>query len=269
MRRIKVWFLSILTVGGVLLCTGFGTRTAAKTSAAGVKKTAEQTVATDVKTQKAVDAWAVEEKKLLDRIDQKERRLKRILWEQEKTSKYLKTLENKVGELREKAAEMEKINAKLLPILDQGVETLTTFVKEDVPFDKRQRLNRIHETAHTLDDYDVDLLAKTQALFDAVSSEVDFGYSVDVRETEIEIKGRSTRVKLLKVGRVGLYALSMDGEKAYAWTPLQNTFVPVQGSVRDIDEAVQIVERIRIIELTKLPMGRPVAGHLSGGRIHE
>jgi hypothetical protein len=39
--------------------------------------------------------------------------------------------------------------------------------------------------------------------------------------------------------------------------------------MRDIDEAIQIVERIRIVELTRLPMGRPVTPAEAGGRHHE
>ncbi|MFP4086752.1 MAG: DUF3450 domain-containing protein [Desulfobacteraceae bacterium] len=252
-----------------LVCMGLANPSTAGESPSRVKKTAEKTVVTDVKTQKAVDAWAVEEKRLLEKIDQQERELRRVTWEQNKASQYLHTLEQKVKELREKAREMEKINAKLLPILDRGLEKLITRVKTDIPFDRTRRLKRLEDTAHTLNDYDVGLLAKTRALFDAVAGEVDFGYSVDSKETEVDIQGHSTRVKLLKAGRAGLYALSMDGEKAYVWNPRENTYLPVEGNVRDIDEAVEIVERIRIIELTKLPMGRPAAGPRMGGGPHE
>ncbi len=266
-RSATTCFFKILALG--LLCllgVGHGQPSAAKDSPSAVKQTSERTVAVDVETQKTVDAWAAEERQLLEKIDRSERALKRMAWEQNKTSEYLETLENKMAELREKAEEMKRINAELLPILDQGLERLATCVEGDVPFDKAGRLERMADTAHILNDYDAGLLAKTRTLFDAVAREVDFGYAVDIQETEVDIEGRSTRVKLLKVGRVGLYALSMDGEKAYVWNARQNVYLPVDGSVRDIHEAVQIVERIHIIELTKLPMGRPVETPEAGGR---
>jgi len=234
-----------------------------------LKETAERTVAVHVETQKAMDAWAAEEKALLGEIDRSEHALKRIVWERDKTSEYLSTLENKMAELREKAEEMKKINAELLPVLDQGLERLTADVKGDIPFDKTGRLQRIEDAAETLNDYDAGLLVKTRTLFDAVAREVDFGYTVDIEEAEISVGGRSTRVKLLKVGRVGLYAMSMDGERAYVWNGSQHRYVPVERSVAEIDDAVQIVERIRIIELTKLPMGRPEALPAVGDHSHE
>jgi len=222
-----------------------------------VKQTSERTVATDVATQKAVDEWAAEEQRLLDKIDRNERVLKRIAWDRKKTGEYLATLKKKMFELRERAAEMEKINAELLPIVDDGLLKLTTFVQNDLPFDKAERLKGLEHVAHMLNDYDMGLLAKTRSLFDAVAKETDFGYAVDVQETEIEIEGRPIRVKLLKVGRAGLFALTMDVKNAYAWNVRQNKYLAVDSSVRAIEEAVQMVEKIRIIELTRLPIGRP------------
>jgi chromosome segregation ATPase len=264
------FFINIAALGLVFIFQpAVGQSMAAENTPSAVKETSERTVATDVETQKAVDAWAAEEKELLEKIDRTERALKRVAWERKKTAEYVETLEDKMVQLREKAEEMKRINAELLPILDQGLENLAAFIESDFPFDKARRLHDVEETAHTLNDYDAGLLAKTRALFDAVAREVDFGYSVDIQETEIEIDGRSTRVKLLRVGRVGIYALTMDAEKAYVWNSGEKKYLPVDGSVREIDEAVQIVERIRIIELTRLPVGQPVRTSNPGGRRHD
>jgi hypothetical protein len=242
----------------LLFGTGLLQPVAAGESPSAVMETSEETVATDVATQEAVDEWAAEEKALLEKIDRHERALKRIAWERKKNEAYLATLEAKVVDLREKSEEMKRINTELLPILDHAMERLTTFVQDDIPFDKTRCLKQAADAARVLNDYDANLLVKTRTLFDAVAREVDVGYSVDVKETEIEIDGRSIRVKALKVGRVGLYALTMDGQKAYVWDPGQKQYVPIEGGVREIDEAVQIVEGIRIIELTRLPVGQPV-----------
>jgi hypothetical protein len=253
----------------LLFGTGLLQPVAAGESPSAVMETSEETVATDVATQEAVDEWAAEEKALLEKIDRHEQALKRIAWERKKNEAYMVTLEAKVVELREKSEEMKRINTELLPILDHAMERLTIFVQNDIPFDKTRRLQQAEDATRILNDYDANLLVKTRTLFDAVAREVDVGYSVDVKETEIEIDNRSIRVKLLKVGRVGLYALAMDAEKAYIWDAGQKTYLPVEGGVREIDEAVQMVEGIRIIELTRLPVGRPVKAAPGGGAGHE
>lgn len=255
--RICFFFAMAVLAMGLLGDVGPKQPMASETSPLAVKQTSERTVATDVETQKAVDAWAAEEKGLLEKIDQRETALKRIDWERKKTAEYLSTLEGTIADLREKAEEMRRINAELLPILDQSLERLIAFIETDVPFERNIRIRKVEETARTLSDYDAGLLIKTRALFDAMAREVDFGYSVSVKETEIDVEGRSIRVKLLKVGRIALYALGMDAEKAYIWSPDQEKYLPLSGSARDLDEAIQIVERIRIIELSRLPMGKP------------
>jgi hypothetical protein len=269
--RLKIpLFIKIAALGLVsLFGAGIGQTMPAENTPSAVKETSERTVATDVETQKAVDAWAAEEKELLEKIDRSERALKRVAWERKKTAEYLETLEGKMTELREKAEEMKRINAELLPILDKGLENLAASIAADAPFDKARRLQQVEDTAHILNDYDAGLLVKTRTLFDAVAREVDFGYSVDIEETEIEIEGRSTRVKVLRVGQLGLYAMSMDNEKAYIWDAGQNRYLPVEDGVREIDEAVQMVERIRIIALTRLPMGRPGPPVMGEGGRHE
>lgn len=269
MQSVNTYLKPLVLAFVCLLGVSLGPSSAAKDSPLAVKQTSERTVSTDVQTQKAVDEWAAEEKQLLEKIDRNERALKRSAWERKKTKEYLATLEKKMIELKEQAAEMEKINAELLPILDSGLERLTTFVQGDLPFDKAGRIENIENAAHILNDYDMGLLAKTRTLFDAVARETDFGYSVDIRETEIEIEGRPIRVNLLKVGRMGLYALTMDGDNAYVWNGRQNQYLPVDSGVKAIDEAVQIVERIRIVELTKLPMGKPSEAPDAGGRRDE
>lgn len=234
-----------------------------------VKQTSERTVTTDVETQKAVDAWAGEEKALLEKIDRLEQELRRVDWEQKKTSEYLEGLENKMTELQQKAEEMKRIRAELLPILDQGLERLNSFVEEDMPFDRDRRLKRLDDAALVLNDYDAGLLVKSQAFLDALARETDFGYSVDIQETDLEMEGRSIQVKLLRVGRIGLFALGLDGKKAYVWDVDKQAYLPLDRGIRDLEGAFQIVERLRIIELTRLPMGRPLKVPVAGGRTHE
>jgi len=134
---------------GLLCLVGFGHDQAetGEDAPSAVKQTSERTAAVGVESQKAVDAWAAEEKELLEKIDRHERALKRMAWERKKTSEYLETLESKMADLREKADQMKRINAELLPILDQVLERLTACVRDDFPFDRAGRLDRMADAA--------------------------------------------------------------------------------------------------------------------------
>lgn len=245
---------------------------------AGVKKgtdvmeTAGETVIIGSETQKVVETWLAEERELMARIDSVKARLKQTAWQQEKTLVYRETLEAKLASLKERAAEMETVELELLPVLDQSIRHLRTFVETDLPAGRKDRLKKIMQAEQVLDDYDMSLLAKARAVFEAVSQEVDLGYTVDVQEDEIVVDAVPRRVKLLRVGRVGLYALTMDSGKAYVWDTGAGSFVDAGNSIRDIREAMEMVEGQRMIGLSRLPLDRPIdrplaAGPDGGGRV--
>ena len=245
----------------------------AQENAVEVKQTSEKTVETQIQTQDAAEAWLEEQGRLLDEIEAVEEELEHIRWQREKTAKYQETLERKVADLNGRAAEMETIGQELLVVLDRTLAKLEDHVESDMPFDREEREKHARLVRKVLDDYDQGLLQKTRVLFDAVAREVDIGHGVDVRDDEIVVEerlkeDRLKQVKLLRVGRVGLYALTMDARSAYLWDGDTGKWVAVAESARQIEQAVEMAEGTRIIELSRLPVGRPETERKTkGGRI--
>ena len=226
---------------------------AAETGAA-VKQKSEKTIRVDQETQALVNAWAEEEQLLLMQVAQFESDLQNTNWQQQKNRAYIATIEAKLERLKAKEAEMQRISAGLLPFLDESFQQLNEFVAADFPFQKDVRQQRLEAVKDVLNDYDIGLLAKSRALLDVLIQEVNLGYGVELTETEIIIDERPTQVKLLHVGRVGLYALSMDEKRAFIWEPNDRRFTPLDGGVNAVKRAVQMTQRVRITELTKLPI---------------
>ena len=102
---------------------------------------------------------------------------------------------------------MAEVEMALLPVLDETVDRLGKQVEKDIPMDIDVRKKIVMQTRRILNDYDATLLNKTRAVLEAVSREVDLGYTVQVKEDEILVEEQPIQVKLLRVGRVGLYAL--------------------------------------------------------------
>lgn len=258
--RKKLMLVSLIWTSICLASTSGFAQTATQ-----VKRTAEKTVGTDIETQEAVEAWLAEERRLLAEIDAVNTRLKRTAWQRQKTARYRDTLEKKVAELNQRAAEMERISQELLWVLDQTLDRLDAHVNADLPYDQTDRRKRLRQIRRTLDDYDLGLMQKTQAVFDAVAREVDMGHGVDVRDIEITVAGQLKQVKLLRVGRVGLYALTMDTQSAYVWDGQQREWAALAGSARAIEEAIEMAEGTRIVGLSRLPVGQPVKYENTGG----
>jgi len=230
-----------------------------------VKRSAEQAVAVDAATQQAVETWQAEKQRLLADIDQARARLGSINWQQRKTTDYSATLRRKIEELKQRAAEMEKINVELLPLLDKTLERLQAFMEADMPWLQAERRQKLARTQRLLNDYDMGLLPKTHAVLETVAREADLGHTVAVREEEIAIDGQPRQVRLLQVGRLGLYALTMDGRQAYAWDDEQQGFKALDEGQRAIGDTMQMAEGTRILALRRLPLGQPKAKTTAGG----
>lgn len=230
-----------------------------------VKQTAEQAVAVDARTQQAVEKWEDEKQQLLAAIDQTRAHLQTKTWQHSKATDYRETLRRKIAELKRRATAMEKINVELLPLLDKTLEKLQSFVDSDFPWRQTERRQIISQTKQLLNDYDMGLLPKTRAVLEAVAGEMDMGHTVAVQEAEITIEGQPRQVRLLQVGRQGLYALTMDARHGYVWNGEQNDFKSLDKGRKSIENTMQMAEGTRILALSQLPMGRPESKTRPGG----
>jgi hypothetical protein len=251
-----VLLMPVLVIGFLLIFKP-GPVLGSSHTASQVRQAAKKTVITDTVTQKAIESWVDEEQQLMDRIEAASTRLKHTQWQAEKNKIFQQTLAAKIETLKAQGVEMEKVEMELLPVLESTLKRLGDFVNKDLPMELELRLKSINTSQSVLDDYDMTLPGKTRAVLDTLISEVDMGYTVGVREDEIEVNGQTRQAKLLRVGRIGLFALTPDGRTAYVWDREQKRYIALKGGTTDIVQAMEIAEGIRIIALSRLPVILP------------
>lgn len=235
------------------------------TSAARVKQTAEKTVDIGAETQQLMEAFASEEQEMLDRIEELSAGLRQTRWQIEKNTRYVRSMEEKIADLNQQAADIEAVESALLPALDTALDRLDTLVRSGLPMSLERRLETIARTRRVLDDYDTGLPAKTRAVLDTLSREVDLGHTVEVQEQEIETGNGARQVTLLRVGRLGLFAVTLDNRTGFAWDRSRGRFLPLEGSAGNLVQAVEMAEGIRLIDLTRLPLDLPPARTVDTG----
>ncbi len=222
-----------------------------------VQDISKKAVEVGIASQQAHESWVEEKQRLRDEIEELENLLDHIRWQRKKLAVYKGDLEEKIAGLKEKAEAMEAVNMKLLPILEENLARLKASVDGDIPGNLSKRRESIHHAAMVLNDYDMGLLDKVRAVLDAVAREVDLGHRVQVSEDETLVEGQGRRVKMLQVGRVGLYALTLDSQKAYQWDRAASGWRALEGDITSIHEAIEMAEGIRLLGLSKLPVARP------------
>ncbi len=173
--------------------------------------------------------------------------------------------EGKIADLNQQAADIEEVESALLPVLDTTLNRLDILVRSGLPMSLDHRLETIARTRRILDDYDAGLPAKTRAVLDTLSREVDWGHTVEVQEQEIETGDGTRQVKLLRVGCLDLFAVTLDNRTGFAWDRSGRRFLPLEKSARNLVQAVEMAEGIRLISLTPLPLDLPPARTVDTG----
>ncbi|PID76061.1 MAG: hypothetical protein CSB23_00355 [Deltaproteobacteria bacterium] len=248
---------SLLYLGLCLAMVFVANRSSFGTTASEVKKLSEKAVDAGVTSQKSHESWVDEKDRLLTELERLENRLEHIQWQRKKISVYKADLEAKIAGLQKKAAAMEALNIQLLPILEKSLEDLESQVHSDLPGNLTERRKSLLQSKMVLDNYDMGLLDKTRAVLDAIAREVDLGHRAKVLEDEIEVDGESRRVKMLQVGRIGLYAMTLDNEEAYQWDSSGKKWIAVEDGISAIQEAIEMAEGVRLVGLSRLPVTKP------------
>ena len=174
----------------------------------------------------------------------------------------VKRLENYRRQRREEIArleaglqEMEAIGLKLEPYLDELTERIKKFTAADLPFDRVERGQRLADLRQELNRYDVQLAEKLRRVFEVLKIEAGYGRGFEVSEESLKLEGGDTMVQVLRLGRVGLYYMTLDGERAGWYDRSSKQWEPLpRGYHEAVREALRMALKQRAFDLVRLPV---------------
>ncbi|MCB2187482.1 MAG: DUF3450 domain-containing protein [Deltaproteobacteria bacterium] len=223
-------------------------------SAAGVRAAAEAAVALRRQAQAARDRFAAERQELLARAVTQEAALARLTQERQKTRAYLADQQSKLAALEHQLAATQRLRQELAPLLDQTLAELQQLVEEDLPFQAAARRQALAETARVLNDYDADPARKTARLFTALQAEARPGSTVETWSGELDLADGPRRVRFLRLGRLELFALSLDGQEAWRQERGSREFRPLEDFHRQLAQAADLAAKLRVAALVEIPL---------------
>ena len=209
------------------------------------------------KVQGEVDAWAVEREKLLSEILELKNLKRWYTHQQKKYEGYIQKQRKVIAELKRQREEAKKINIFLEPYLDDTVKRLEEFIASDLSFLPEERQKRLAFLKNSLDDYHLELSEKLRRVLEALQVEAEYGRGIEKNEAVLSQDNESTQVYLLRVGRVALFYLTLDGKKCGYLDRSSNTWRELPASFNsEISKALDMIERRRAYELVELPLRR-------------
>ncbi len=225
-----------------------------------IGETVKETVAVQKKTTIMRQEWQEERRELADATHALELEIKLLEARREKLRGYSQQRQKEIVRLESGLNEMAKIGIRLEPFLDQLVGRIELFRTTDLPFSVAERERRLGDLRDALNSYDADLAEKLRRVMEVLKIEAGFGRGFEVSEESLTFAGVETTVRMLRLGRVGLYYLSFDGERAGWFDRRTEKWEPLTGASHEaVKEALRMTLKQRAFDLVRLPVagGQP------------
>ncbi|MBO1272823.1 DUF3450 domain-containing protein [Shewanella sp. 4t3-1-2LB] len=150
---------------------------------------------------------------------------------------------------------VDKLRQGVVPLMFKMVTALEKFVALDLPFRSEDRHERVENLKNLLNSADVTLAEKFRMILDAYSIERDYGNFVDVETGKLNLDGKEVLVDFFRLGRVALYAQSLDQKTAWMYNTETKGWDKLDdGYLRDITKGIRIARKQGAMDLFALPI---------------
>jgi hypothetical protein len=242
----------------VLVIFSAGSTVFAEKSPKGVHKKVKKSMAVESGIQKSADEWNWDKQRIIQEIRDLKYRTTWLKYRQEKNRLYIKNVNQSIVDLEKKKADLNKLREQLEPYLENVIVRMEEFVAEDLPFLPEERRRRIAALKRSLNNYNLPLSEKLRRVFsEGLQIETEYGRMVETTEDQtLNIDGTETQVMIFRLGRVGMFYMSLDESQIGRYNAEKRQWEPLQKNLtRSIKRGIDIGQRKRTAEIIDLPLG--------------
>ena len=222
-----------------------------------VEKKVETSIATRQKTQKQLDRWEQEKSGLVAEYEQlKQQQEQLIAINAALTTEAQAHQDILEGLVFQKEANL-KIQREMLPFLHEVCASLEEMVINDPPFLQEERKNRLQKLALFMDDVEISIAEKYRKVMEALFVEAEYGNTIEVTQDKIDLSGSEVLADVFRLGRISLFALTLDHQSAGVFNVAENRWSPLaKEHLQSVVAAVEMGKKRRTVEVMSLPIGQ-------------
>lgn len=141
----------------------------------------------------------------------------------------------------------ETAGRSMMPFMQRLIDGLDSFIKSDLPFLPAERQERLSKLKAAMKRSDITMAAKFRQILEAYQVEIDYGNTLEAYDGELDGK----QVHFFRLGRIGLYAASMDHSRFFAWHKGNGAWRSLGGAEykRSLTKALKIAKKQMAPEL--------------------
>lgn len=218
------------------------------------KKTANQALA---KSQARIDAVSEQSASLVQEYRALSESLIALRAQNAQLEKAVADQGKELASLDEQVLRVAKVRNELDPLLSRMVQALDDFVDLDLPFLGKERKARSRELHALLAGSKASVTTKARRVFEAYLVELGYGQTLEAYEDQISLGDQTTAVMMLRVGRVGLYYLTLDEAQAGRFNPETRRFESVDAElIPGIKTSIRVAQKRAVPQLITIPVAR-------------
>jgi hypothetical protein len=154
--------------------------------------------------------------------------------------------------------DLELTQREIVPLMLRMLSWLEEFVDIDSPFLPEERRLRIAQLEALMDRADVSVGEKYRRVLEAYQIEMEYSRTIEASRGELAGGEQSRTVDLLRIGRVGLYYLTLDRSEAGFWNPATGQWETLPERYhRPIRNGLRIARKQAAPDLLRLPVSAP------------
>ncbi len=139
--------------------------------------------------------------------------------------------------------------------LHDMLDRLRVLVKVDMPFRHEERMARLDGLERALSDTSIPYEKRMEQLLSVWRAELDYGRNMDSWRGQLTQDDQQRDVQFLRMGRVGFYYLTPDGEQGGVWKNRDRQWHSLDGAQRNmVNRGIRIANDQRAPELLSLPL---------------
>lgn len=216
--------------------------------------------------QQKIDAADDATREALRELRRTEREARRLEAYNEELARQVEE-QGRTVERRQRAIEQFANAGERLPVLTRQLVTrLERLVAADMPFLHDERQARLASLDQMLDSGEMSAADKLDRVLAAWRSELDYGREVDAWHGSLSQGDAEREVDYLRLGRLGWYYLTPDGQQGGVWRSGEGRWRSLDGdALREVRKGLRIAREERAPAMLDLPLSvEPEAGRDQG-----
>ncbi|MEO1481955.1 MAG: DUF3450 domain-containing protein [Myxococcota bacterium] len=166
--------------------------------------------------------------------------------------------DTEVESMRQQIDDAVLVGREITPLMLKMIDSLESFIELDYPFLKDERAKRVERLRRMMTDPNVTDSEKFRQVMEAYSIENSYGRTIEDYDGKLGTEGDDRTVQFLRVGRIVLLYMTVDGEEAGRWDNSARQWQTVDSSYfNEIRKGLRIARKQAAPDLMRLPVSAP------------